>query len=106
MADKFMRREIPYPMRFFEIETAQPSDSFGLTARAQVAVSRPFGVRPPVGEGGTRQRFAYLRVYFNWGAGASDEGAGLPSTVSGSISSTREPSGSKMLTWRLRFTPI
>src|SRR5262245_10916658 len=41
-----------------------------------------------------------------FGGGRVDEGAGLPSTVLGSISSTRVPSGSNRLSWRLRLIPV
>src|SRR5262245_43461166 len=40
------------------------------------------------------------------GGGAVDHGAGVPSTVTGSINSTRVPSGSKRLSCRLRLIPV
>ena len=40
------------------------------------------------------------------GGGSVDDGVGLPSMVFGSISSTRVPSGSNRLTWRLRLMPV
>ena len=51
-----------------------------------------------------RTTFHYFFPRF--GSGASDGGTGWPSTVFGSISSTRMPSGSKRLSWRLRFLPV
>src|SRR5262245_25391543 len=40
------------------------------------------------------------------GGGAVEGGAGFPSTVPGSISSTRVPSGSNRFNWRFRLTPV
>src|SRR5262249_59715785 len=40
------------------------------------------------------------------GGGALELGAGFPSTVTGSISSMRVPSGSNRFNWRLRLTPV
>jgi len=49
-----------------------------------------------------------VRGFYGWaggGGGAADEGTGLPSAGTGSMSSTRVPSGSKRLSWRLPFLP-
>src|SRR3989442_545442 len=39
------------------------------------------------------------------GGGTVEDGGGWPSTVTGSISSVRVPSGSKRLSWRHRLIP-
>src|SRR5262249_46145794 len=49
---------------------------------------------------------ASIALHHAPGGGAVDDGTGLPSTVLGSINSTRVPSGSKRLACRLPFLPM
>lgn len=55
-----------------------------------------------------RSRFgadSSLQLALECGGAAVEDGAGFPSTVSGSINSILVPSGSYRLICRLRFTP-